>query len=313
MARTRNWVFTYHLEDGDQTEVRLAGLECRYIVFGRETCPTTGRRHLQGYVEFENAKTQSAVKRLLGSERFHVEPRRGSQEQAIDYCKKDGDFVERGVPAADAAAGGQLEKDRWQRARDAAKRGDFEAIDDELYIRYQASFKRIRMDAVQQRTVLDGDLLNEWFVGPSGSGKSRTARLENPNFFDKDPMTRWWDGYNGEDVVLIDDFDKFQKAQGGDIKRWSDRYSFQAPVKGGYLTIRPLKFVITSQYLPEQIWDDPETIAAINRRFRIRRFGEDPAPMAPMFRAPPRAPEFPEWTLPDVDDEDDPDRVIYLD
>lgn len=290
MARSRNWVFTYHLEDGDNIETALAAIDVRYIVFGREVCPETGRRHLQGYVEFHHAKTINAAKTALGSPRFHLETRRGSQDQAIDYCKKDGDFVERGIPAADPAIGGQLEKDRWTRARDAAKRGDFEAIDDELYIRYQAAFKKIRMDAIQERTVLDGPLLNEWFVGPSGSGKSRTAREENPRCFDKDPMTRWWDGYNGEDTVLIDDFDKYQKAQGGDMKRWSDRYSFMAAVKGGYIYIRPKKIVVTSQYLPQQIWDDQETLDAITRRFTIRHFGPPPGLYAPIFNPPPALP-----------------------
>lgn len=288
-ARSRNWCFTYHIDgDADNVYATLAALDCRYIVFGREVCPTTGRRHLQGYVEFENAKTMSAVKRCLGSDRMHLESRRGAQDQAIDYCKKDGDFVERGVPARDPAVGGQLEKDRWTRARDAAKRGDFEAIDDELYIRHFSSFKKIRMDACQDRHTLDGELKNEWFYGDTGTGKSVTARELFPDMFVKDPETRWWDGYNGESVVLIDDFDKFHKSQGGDIKRWADRYPFQAPIKGGYLKIRPEKIVITSQYLPEQIWDDEETLRAINRRFTIRRFGDDPPRIHPMFNPPPR-------------------------
>ena len=58
------------------------------------------------------------------------------------------------------------------------------------------------------------------------------------------------------------------------MKRWSDRYPFPAAIKGGYLKIRPKKIVVTSQYLPEDIWDDKETLEAINRRFKIVHFSQ---------------------------------------
>jgi len=69
--------------------------------------------------------------------------------------------------------------------------------------------------------------------------------------------------------VIIDDFDKFQVKQGGDMKRWLDRYAFQAQFKGGYLFIRPRKIIVTSQYRPSEIWDDEKTVDAITRRVFI--------------------------------------------
>jgi hypothetical protein len=66
------------------------------MVFGREIAPTTGTPHLQGYVHFERTKRLSGV-RVLFPHGTHLEPRRGTPEQAADYCKKDGDFEERGV------------------------------------------------------------------------------------------------------------------------------------------------------------------------------------------------------------------------
>lgn len=45
-------------------------------------------------------------------------------------------------------------------------------------------------------------------------------------------------------------------------------------VKGGTMMVNPELFIITSQYLPEQIWEDEETRAAIRRRVTIV-FAED--------------------------------------
>ena len=129
-------------------------------------------------------------------------------------------------------------------------------------------------------------LEHEWWYGKTGTGKSWKAERENPGAYIKDPQERWWDGYDGEEVVIIDDFDKYQVKQGGDMKRWMDHRPFRAPIKGGYLTIRPRKIIVTSNYHPDQIWEDEETRDPIKRRVRIVRFGpkeEDYTPYASTF------------------------------
>ncbi len=47
------------------------------------------------------------------------------------------------------------------------------------------------------------------YWGVSGGGKSHKAWSENPEAYDKDD-TKWWTGYNGQDVVIWDDFDPTQ-------------------------------------------------------------------------------------------------------
>lgn len=60
-----------------------------YIIGQLEKAPGTGNFHIQGYCELEKQMTLQAVKQALGSDQVHIEKRRGSQKQAIDYCKKE--------------------------------------------------------------------------------------------------------------------------------------------------------------------------------------------------------------------------------
>lgn len=69
----------------------------RYLVYGTELCPSTGRVHYQGYVEFLNQAGLAKVKAMLGTDSVHVEKRKGSAKEASDYCKKDGQFKEFGA------------------------------------------------------------------------------------------------------------------------------------------------------------------------------------------------------------------------
>lgn len=89
----RNFVFTSFKEE------LIPNMEkFEYVIMGREICPDTGRHHLQGYAETKNAMRLNGIKEALGDNSAHIEKRRGNQKQAIDYCKKDGDYTELGEP-----------------------------------------------------------------------------------------------------------------------------------------------------------------------------------------------------------------------
>lgn len=112
------------------------------------------------------------------------------------------------------------------------------------------------------------NLQNQWIWGDSGAGKSRAARDENPDHYVK-PLNKWWDGYQGESTVILDDVGKEHKFLSYFLKIWGDHYPFTGEVKGTTTKIRPAKIVVTSNYHPRDIWDDPELLKAIARRFSI--------------------------------------------
>jgi len=232
----------------------------KYAIIGKEK-GTEGTPHLQSYVQYRTPSKFTTVKNKYP--RAHIEVAKGSAKDNYKYCSKDGDFVEIGTLAADGDA-------PWAAARSLAKEGRFEEINDGIYIRCKRSLHEIHTEAkrVKHDDAPIPSLVNEWIYGPPGSGKSRYAREANPNHYVK-PINKWWDGYLGEDTVIIDDFELDHKGLSHMIKIWADHYPFACEVKGAVVKIRPKKIIITSNYSPEEIWTEPSTLAAITRRFNI--------------------------------------------
>lgn len=264
MTRHRNWCFTINNWSPEDT-ARLDSLTVKYLVYGKEVAPGTGTLHLQGYVAWPSAKTFSyVVGKLPGA---HVEPAKGTPNQNRDYCIKEGDFMERGDIPLSPEDGGRLEIDRWISARNAAQSGDFEEIDADIYLRCYSTIKRIAMDYMPRPQNLEGTC-GIWVHGLSGCGKTRAVLGAFPDAFIK-PRNTWWDGYQKEETVLIDDVDKYDRGLGGKLKHWADYCHFIGETKGGAVRIRPKRVIVTSQYKLEDIWEDEETRTALSRRFII--------------------------------------------
>lgn len=262
MANSKRWCYTlnnYTQQEYDQLHIQT----CVYHVIGKEK-GASGTPHLQGFIIFKTMQRLSAVKKING--RAHWEPARGTSDQAADYCQKDGDYVEVGTrPQPPAKAGGDAEKERWKRARDASADGRFDEIPDDIYIKYYRTLKEIAKDNMKKPDD-SSDVTGVWIYGAPGVGKSHYARLEFPDAYLK-MQNKWWDGYQQEKYVILDDFDS--RELGHHLKIWADRYSFLAETKGGAMHIRPEKFVITSNYSIEQLWEDPVLVEALKRRFKV--------------------------------------------
>ena len=107
-----------------------------------------------------------------------------------------------------------------------------------------------------------------WIWGPPRAGKSYVVREMFEDIYEK-PQNRWWDGYNGEDVVLLDDMDKHGECLGHLLKIWADNYRFIAETKGDNIYPTYTKFIITSNYQIGDIFGDKEIREAVMCRFIV--------------------------------------------
>lgn len=110
MSRARYWCFTLNNPTEEETSSlnelgsRITedpdSYEITYLLFAEET-GATGTRHYQGYLELSRRLRLNQVKGLPGLSRAHFERRRGTAQQAIDYCLKDNpDLVGFGSPSS---------------------------------------------------------------------------------------------------------------------------------------------------------------------------------------------------------------------
>lgn len=260
MERSRGWCITLNNYTDDDFDVVFATqFDTKYCVWGKEV-GESGTPHLQGYVYYNTVKSFSQVKLLFPT--GHIEKQRGTCQQASDYCKKDGDYWEHGeLPLSDSnkgERGKQSITERWE----LAKEGRFQELPPEQLKLYE--YIHAKYTDVVDRT----ELHNTWIFGPSGCGKSKWIR-ENTDVFYNKGMNKWWDGYAGEETVVLDDMDpKHGEYLGYFLKIWADHYVFNGEVKGGMLKIRPKWIIVTSQYSIDQVFPDEETRTAIHRRFK---------------------------------------------
>lgn len=202
--RARAWCFTLNNYNDTKVEI-IRNIECQYYIFGKEIAPTTGTEHLQGYIYFKNAITFSSIKNKL-PDGSHIEAAKGSPQQNIAYCSKSGNTEDKGV------APKQGERTDLIGIKDAIVNGkkvdEIVLEDPEIYHQYGRTLEKIE-DIVQRSQFRTEMTTCEWITGPTGSGKSHKA------FQNYDPKTHyvlntedngWWDGYTGQDIVIINDF-----------------------------------------------------------------------------------------------------------
>lgn len=261
--RSRNFVFTFN-NYPDTTYVD--NLVCKYIAYSKEVAPTTGTPHLQGYVSFCSAKTHDQAKKLLPG--MWCSPMIGSLAENDIYCSKVESMTERGEKPISNDNKGRAEKMRWQRARDAAKKNLLDDIDADIYIRCYSTLKRIAKDHAIKPA--PQDCIAVWIYGVTGMGKSHSVEIASGlNVYKKNmDILQWFDCYQGEECVYLEDISVFNVKWGDLLKRLADKWPMLACVKGSMQYIRPKYVVVTSNYRISDIWTDSRTVDPLLRRFR---------------------------------------------
>jgi len=234
-----------------------------YLIIGKEV-GDSGTPHLQGYITFSKNKRLAALRDICG--RAHWEQAQGSTDQNIAYCSKDGDFVEYGERPKAGRRG------TFKDAVDMIVAGDsireVATENPEAYARGGRGLRDLQhiLFNPYEHTGVRG----YWYCGPPGTGKSHKARTENPGAYIK-AQNKWWDGYSGEKVVILEDMD--DPCLKHYLKLWADKWQCSGETKGGHVHLQHEKFIVTSNYTIEQLFGENEAMMqAIKRRFQVTHF-----------------------------------------
>lgn len=278
-TRARSYCFTLNNPSAEERD-SLSSISCKFIAYGNELAPETGTPHLQGFVTFQNQKAFSAVKKLPGFARAHLEVMKGSHEQNMEYITKE-------------------DKNPYMRGEipQPGKRNDIHRVVERIcggedldtmvtepevaavFVKYSRGFTALQSKLIKPREDPPKIL---WLYGATGTGKTRCAyefAADNGlSLWVSNSTLSWFDGYRGQPVALFDDY-RPEKGTFNFILRLWDRYAIDVPIKGGFTKWVPKIIFITSPKCPRDTWSlrVEEDLQQLDRRMshiiEVRDFG----------------------------------------
>lgn len=249
MQQSRNWCFT-DFEILDFTTIYNDNQDIiRYMTYGTEIAPKTKKKHLQGWIQFKNKKRLGGVKKLIGSDKIHLEACRGSEAQNSKYCQKDGDYKEYGKFIIQGQRT-DLEMIQKKLANGASVG---EIIEDNFvtYCKHRKGIIDGAQHYAQKRAKAWRDLKVEYIYGETGTGKTKYAMQDyaSGNVYKINGSSMdWWDGYQGEKTLVIDEYSNDVKIT--QMLNILDGYPLRLPTKGSFTYANWEKVIITSNINP---------------------------------------------------------------
>lgn len=258
---SRNWIFTSYI-----LPVIYDNSKIEYCVYQKEKGNKKQKIHWQGYIELNTPIRYTGVKKIFDNNALHVEERRGTRDKARNYCMKPETRLENPMEFGTWHESTQGRRSDIDSIHDMVKAGDDAAkIADECfgtYLKYHRGIDKIISMKAKERIPNFRDVKIITYWGKPGTGKTRQAISHGNAYFLFSTKPLWFDGYTGEPVLIIDDYD-------GDIDydkllRILDGYKMQWPVKGGSIWAEWTTVVITSNKAPCNWYN--RDYAALTRR-----------------------------------------------
>lgn len=251
----------------EEDEIQLAKLYDKYLVYGKEECPTTGTKHLQGYIVFNNPRSFKAIAKKF---KWHIEIAKGSADANFKYCTKSGVFVALGEPPSPG------ERSDIKEIGKLVREGDFMGAIDKCENFQQLKFA----EGLRKYYLPNREFITEvrWYWGPTDCGKTRTiweeVKADGRPWWTKLSKGCWFDSYIDQPLVILDDL-RADWMKFHDLLNLFDRYPLKLEVKGGITSFMAEIVWVSSPYPPEELYKErtQEDLKQLLRRVKtVREF-----------------------------------------
>nr|QTE03538.1 MAG: replication-associated protein [Phoenicopteridae CRESS-DNA-virus sp.] len=248
---------------------------CKYLIVANEV-GESGTPHFQGYLELKKKLRFAQVKTLFLPLVPHLEGRRGTSQEASDYCKKDGDFLEYGQMSVTRQGKRSDLDDQADMLIEGKDMRDVALASPATYVRNYRGLKALQDLIAPKPRVFKPEFQLHLYYGRTGTGKTYKAFMDNPDIFRK-PVGDglWFDGLEiHHKVVLIDECVGQYKL--ADLLQVTDVYACKVQTKGGHAHLDADLMIFTTNIHPATWYKGPNGIPYEGReengRALMRRF-----------------------------------------
>lgn len=246
----------------EEYERKLKDLNYDYLVIARELAPTTENKHIHAYIRLKNALTWGSMKNKF--EKANIEIAKGNDEQGYEYCKKQGNFEEFGTRSKQGARK-DIEKVKEMITEGSTMKEIFDQASNLQTLRIaEVGFKYMEKPRNWKPIV-------KWYYGKPGTGKTLTASTEMPNAYWCMTGTKWWEGYDAHEDVIIDEL-RPESYKLEYLLQLIDCYPMRIETKGASRQFLAKRIIITTCYKPKtwcEINNSDENYEQLTRRLTL--------------------------------------------
>lgn len=262
-TKLRRYCFTVFEKADEAPPEFTRGAPVRFIVMQKEKCPRTERIHWQGYIELTRACRYSDVKNVLKRE-AHLTRADGTSADNIRYCTKEDTRIADSAPIQWGTPADGLPGEAREDTRASGKKQMDLLIEDmkagvseeqlsnkypKLWLLHRQKIMDFLTDLKARSLASERPVFVEVRWGSPGTGKTSSIFKPNPVshlfnpplacfrprhvYFRRAGLGQWYDGYTGQEVLVLDDFYPRNSADCEYLLGILDKFTQRLQIKGG--------------------------------------------------------------------------------
>lgn len=247
----------------------------KYIALGEEVCPTTKKKHHQGFLYLSSSRKGTFAKTLgkwFGNLHVHCWGLDGKVKQSEAYCSKESKLVKFGEEPKQGARG-DLDETKTAILEGSITAEQVLISDPMMYHMYGRTLEKLEAVALRKkyRSWMTSGI---WYYGPTQTGKSARAfeGFKPETHYVKNLNEDWWDGYTGQETIIFNEF-RGQICY-SEMLDLLDRYPKTVKIRNREpVPFLGKKIIITSCKHPQDVYykvlSDVESFKQFERRVKI--------------------------------------------